>query len=59
MPRKAKTTEPVPTSTLNRRMSKKELISTIIKKTKENNLFIKINLSLLTIFSQRSSFNNK
>ena len=35
MPRKAKTTEPVPTSTPNRRMSKKELISTIIKKTKE------------------------
>ena len=35
MPRKARTTEPTPTSTPNRRMSKKDLLSSIIKKTKE------------------------
>jgi phosphate starvation-inducible protein PhoH and related proteins len=35
MPRKAKPTEPVLTSTANRRISNKELLTTIIKKTKE------------------------
>ena len=35
MPRKARTTEPVPTSTPNRRLSNKELLTSIIKKTKE------------------------
>jgi phosphate starvation-inducible PhoH-like protein len=35
MPRKARTTEPVPASTPNRRLSNKELLTSIIRKTKE------------------------